>query len=178
VVRVGAGVAFPSDGVVVSGTGGVDEAMLTGESWPVLKEPGKPVAGGTCSVDGVFRVRITRQVQNGTAARIADLLHGALRERAPWQRIADGAAHWLVPAVVLIAALAAVFWMRVEGMERGLLVGLAVLVVACPCGLGIATPVAAWTGLTAAARRGVVVRSAAALERAAGSGNRCEKTAR
>ena len=167
VVRVGAGVAFPSDGVVVSGTGGVDEAMLTGESWPVLKEPGKPVAGGTCSVDGVFRVRITRQVQNGTAARIADLLHGALRERAPWQRIADGAAHWLVPAVVLIAALAAVFWMRVEGMERGLLVGLAVLVVACPCGLGIATPVAAWTGLTAAARRGVVVRSAAALERAA-----------
>jgi Cu2+-exporting ATPase len=167
VVRVGPGVAFPSDGVVVAGTGDVDEAMLTGESWPVVKEPGSAIAGGTCSVDGVFRVRITRAVRDGTAARIADLLNAALRERAPWQRIADRAARYLVPVVVAIAALAAAFWMRTDGIERGLLVGLAVLVVACPCGLGIATPVAAWTGLAAAARRGVVVRSAAALERAA-----------
>jgi heavy metal translocating P-type ATPase len=168
VVRVGPGAAFPSDGVVVTGTGGVDESMLTGESWPVSKEPGSPVAGGTCSVDGVFRVRVSRALRDGTAARIAELLNRALRERAPWERIADRAARWLVPAVIAIAAVAAIFWTHAEGIERGVLVGLAVLVVACPCGLGIATPVATWTGLATAARRGVVVRSAAALERAAG----------
>jgi cation transport ATPase len=109
VVRVGPGAAFPSDGIVVAGSGGVDEATLTGESWSVMKEPGNFVAGGTCSVDGVFRVRITRALRDGTPARIAELLHGALRERAPWERIADRAARWLVPAVVAIAAVAALY---------------------------------------------------------------------
>jgi Cu2+-exporting ATPase len=167
VVRVAPGSAFPTDGVVLAGTGGVDESTLTGESLPVLKEPGSPVAGGTCSLDGAFRVSITRPLRDGTAARIVALLRRALGERAPWERTADRAARWLVPTVIAIAVCAGLAWTRIEGLERGVLVALAVLVVACPCGLGIATPVATWTGLAAAARHGVVVRTAAALERVA-----------
>ena len=167
VVRVGPGDAFPTDGTVVSGEGGVDEAALTGESWPVAKAPGSPVSGGTCSVDGVFRVAVTRPARASAAARIAELLGAALRERTPWERTADRASRVLVPLVVAVAVGAGAAWTAAVGFERGLFVAIAVLVVACPCGLGIATPVAVWTGLATASRHGVIVRSAPALERTA-----------
>jgi Cu2+-exporting ATPase len=170
VVRVGPGDAFPTDGIVVAGEGGVDEAALTGESFPVGKEAGSAVAGGTCSVDGVFEVRVTEVARASAAARIGDLLAAALRERTPWERTADRAARVLVPVVVALAFAAGGVWTWTSGIERGLLVAIAVLVVACPCGLGIATPVAIWTGLATASRRGVIVRSAPALERAAAVG--------
>ncbi len=167
IVRVGPGGAFPTDGTIVSGEGGVDEAALTGESWPVGKMPGSDVAGGTCSVDGAFRATVTRLARASAAARIADLLATALRQRTPWERTADRAARVLVPLVVVIALSAGIVWTAVDGVERGLFVAIAVLVVACPCGLGIATPVAIWTGLATASRHGVIVRSAPMLERAA-----------
>jgi len=166
-VVVAPGEAFPTDGVVVAGAGGVDEAALTGESRPVVKEPGAPVASGTCSLDGVFRVRVTVPAAQSAAARLAELLGAARRERAPVERAADRAARLLVPATVLVAAGAGVYWTAARDPAHGILAALSVLVVACPCAFGIATPVAIWTGLAAAARRGVIVRSAPAIERAA-----------
>lgn len=167
VVRVRPGEAFPTDGAVIDGEGGADESALTGESWPVAKTPGSPVSGGTCSVDGVFRVAVARPARESAAARIAELLAAALQERTPWERMADRAARVLVPLVVVLALAAGAAWTAAAGFERGLFVAIAVLVVACPCGLGIATPVAVWTGLATAARHGVIVRSAPALERTA-----------
>jgi P-type Cu2+ transporter len=170
VVCVGPGSAVPADGVVLSGEGGIDEATLTGETWPVVKRPGDAIAGGTCSIDGVFRIRVARPARESAAARIGDLLATALRDRAPWERTADRAARVLVPLVVVLAIGAAAAWTWRVDVEHGVLVGLAVLVVACPCGLGIATPVAVWTGLATASRHGVIVRNAPALERAAALG--------
>jgi len=170
-LRVGPGDAFPTDGIVVDGSGGVDEAALTGESLPVFKEPGTPIAGGTCSVDGLFEVRVTAAVQESTAARIERLLAAARRERTPIERLADRLASVLVPIVMLVAIIAAGWWTQRAGAEHGVLVGLAVLAVACPCALGIATPIAVWTGLVTAARHGVIVRSAALLERIAQIGS-------
>jgi heavy metal translocating P-type ATPase len=166
VVRVGPGDAFPTDGIVVDGTGGVDEAVLTGESRLILKRPGSEVASATCSVDGLFLVRVTARAADSAGARVSALLAAARRERAAAERRADRVAAALVPLVVAVAAGAGIFWSWHVGVDRGVLTALAVLVVACPCGLGIATPVAVWTGLVTAARHGVIVRSAAALERA------------
>jgi len=167
IIRVAPGDAFPTDGVVVDGTGGVDEAALTGEHRPVLKERGSAVASGACSIDGLFHVRVTARAAESAAARIAALLAAARRERAPAERLADRVAAVLVPLVIVIALGAAAFWTWHASFDAGLLVGLSVLVVACPCGLGIATPVAVWTGLVTAARHGVIVRSAPVLERTA-----------
>ncbi|HXJ36860.1 MAG TPA: cation-translocating P-type ATPase [Candidatus Eisenbacteria bacterium] len=167
VVRVTPGDAFPADGVVLSGVGGVDESALTGEAAPVTKQPADAVEGGTCSVDGTFRVRVTAPAGASATARIATLVDAALRERTRAERLADRVSAVLVPVVLAVAALAGIAWTRAAGPDRGLLVALSVLVVACPCGLGLATPVAIWTGLTTAARRGVIVRSASVLERIA-----------
>jgi heavy metal translocating P-type ATPase len=167
VVEVAPGAAFPTDGEVLAGTGGVDESALTGESRPVTKVPGAAVAGGTCSVDAVFRVRVTAPVRESAAARIAGLVAAAHGERSPAERLADAVARRMTPAVVAIALVAGGWWGWHAGAERGVLVALSVLVVACPCALGIATPVAVWTGLATAARRGVIVRAAPLLERAA-----------
>jgi heavy metal translocating P-type ATPase len=167
VVVVGVGEAFPTDGAVLAGTGGVDEAALTGEAHPVLKAPGAAVASGSASLDAVFRVRVGARAADSTAARIAALLGAAKAAQAPMQRAADRAAAVLAPLVVVVACLAAAFWTVHDGGGRGVLVGLSVLVVACPCAFGLATPVAIWTGLATAARRGVVVRSAPVIERAA-----------
>ncbi len=168
IVEVQPGGAFPTDGVVVEGIGGVDEAALSGESRAILKEAGAPVASGTCSIDGLFRVRVTARASESAAARIGALLAAARRGRADIERVADRAAGVLVPGVVVIAIGTALVWTWAEGIGRGVLVGLSVLVVACPCAFGIATPVAIWTGLVVAARRGVVLRSAAVMERVAG----------
>ncbi len=165
---VGAGDAIPVDGVVVAGRGGVDQAMLTGESAPVTVEPGSTVHGGTCSADAQLTIRATATVAESAAARIERLVTSAAQERSAAQRLADRVSALLVPVIALVAIGAGAYWTAMAGIDRGVLVGLAVLVVACPCALGIATPVAAWVGLAAAAGHGVVVRGSAVLERLAG----------
>jgi len=167
VVEVAPGAAFPTDGIVVDGEALVDESALTGESRPVAKGAGSEVAGGTCSIDGRLRVRATAPAAASAAARIAALIDGARRERSPAERLADAVAAALVPVVLAIALGAGVWWTARAGVEVGVLVAVSVLVVACPCALGIATPVVVAAGLARAARRGVVVRSASVLERAA-----------
>jgi len=133
----------------------------------VLRRPGDVVAGGSTSVDGTFRVRVTAPVSASATARIAGLVDAALASRTRIERIADRASAVLTPVVVAIALVAGGWWAVAEGPDRGVLVTLAVLAVACPCGLGLATPLAMWTGVSAAARRGVIVRGAPALERVA-----------
>jgi heavy metal translocating P-type ATPase len=171
VVEVAPGAAFPTDGLVLDGVGAVDESALTGESRPVEKAPGRGVAGGTCSFDGLFRVVVTASAASSAAARIVALVDAARRERTAAERTADRLVARLVPAVAVVAGAAGTWWAAHTGLERGVLVALSVLVVACPCALGLATPVAVWAGLAAAARRGVIVRNAPVLERAAAVGH-------
>jgi len=167
IVRVLPGEAFPSDATVIAGKGWVDEAALTGENRPVAKTLGSEVFGGTLSVDGGFAVRLRCAAGDSAAARIAELVAAASRERSHAERAADRVAQVFLPLVIAIALGTALWWALHGGVDRGILTGLSVLVVACPCALGLATPLAVWLGLAAAARRGIVVRSAAALERAA-----------
>lgn len=167
VVEIDPGQAIPTDAVVLAGEGGVDESCLTGEARPVAKVAGSEIAGGTVNLEARLRVRVLRPRAESAAARIEALLDEARREPARIERAADRVAAWMVPAVIALAVATAAWWSTRAGLEVGLLTGIAVLVVACPCALGIATPVAIWSGLAAAAARGVVVRSAPALERAA-----------
>jgi Cu+-exporting ATPase len=125
------------------------------------------VFGGTLSVDGGFSVRLRCPAVESAAARIVEMVAAASRERSRAERAADRVAQFFLPLVIAIAAVAALWWTLHGDLDRGILTGLSVLVVACPCALGLATPLAVWLGLVAAARRGIVVRSAAALERAA-----------
>ncbi len=162
---VAPGQAFPADGAIAAGKGWVDEAALTGESRPVLKTPGSAVSGGTCSLDGTFELLIQREPRYSATARIARMVTEASREPSPLQRLADRAALVFLPGVVVIALATGFYWTTSSGIDRGILNALSVLVVACPCALGLATPIAIWFGLNEAARRGVIVRSAAALER-------------
>ncbi|MCC7265039.1 MAG: cadmium-translocating P-type ATPase [Candidatus Latescibacteria bacterium] len=163
-VRVLPGQVFPADGIVEQGEGGVDESSLTGEAGPVFREPGNRCSSGSFSLDGVFVVRVERPPDQSAAARITRLLAEAQHSRAPVQLLADRIAAAFVPAVVVLALGVLAYWTAEAGIEKGLLVCLAVLVISCPCALGIATPMALWVGLGRAARRGVLVRNGEALE--------------
>ena len=158
------------DGVVVSGISSVDEASLTGESAPVAKEIGAAVFAGTINLDGALRYQ-ARQVGAGTAlARMAAAVERAQASKAPIQRLADRIAAVFVPAVITVAALAFALWAAFgpePAWTLGLLTAVAVLVVACPCALGLATPAAIAAGAGRAAALGVLFRDAEALERAA-----------
>lgn len=161
------GEAIPADGVVRSGTAGVDESTLTGEARPALKEEGSPVFGGTTVLDGPLRVRVTSAGSERTIARLARLLDEARARRTPLEALTDRIAAAFVPAVSLLSIGVFVAASRSGGFESGLLTALSVLLIACPCALGLATPLALHAGLARAARAGVLVRSGAALERLA-----------
>ena len=167
-VIVRPGGAMPVDGAVISGSGSVNEASITGEARPVYKEPGAPVFSGTVSLDGYFVVRAAGVGENRVMARLVRLLHEALSRRAPVQRLADRVSAVFVPLTVLMALGAFAFWSWQAGPSHGLMVALAVLLIACPCALGVATPLALWAGMGRAAEGGVLVRSAEALEKLAG----------
>lgn len=168
VVRPGERIAV--DGVVVGGISSVDEASLTGESAPVGKEAGAQVFAGTINLDGALRYE-AREVGAGTTlARMAAAVERAQASKAPIQRLADRIAAVFVPAVIAVAALSFALWAAFgpePAWTLGLLSGVAVLVVACPCALGLATPAAIAAGAGRAAALGVLFRDAEALERAA-----------
>jgi Cu+-exporting ATPase len=166
-VRIRPGERIPVDGVVVEGSSAVDESMLTGESLPVGKGPGAPVYAGTINRSGSFVFRATRVGADTTLARIIRLVAEAQGSRAPIQRLADRVAAVFVPVVLGIAALTFVGW-ALLGPSPSLLYGLtnavAVLVIACPCAMGLATPTAIMVGTGKGAEHGVLIKSAAALE--------------
>jgi Cu+-exporting ATPase len=166
-VRIRPGERIPVDGVVVEGASAVDESMLTGESLPVEKRPESRVAAGTVNRTGSFVFRATRVGSETTLARIIRLVEEAQGSRAPIQRLADRVAAVFVPVVLVIAALTFAGWWLL-GPEPKLLMALttsvAVLVIACPCAMGLATPTAIMVGTGRGAEHGVLIKSAAALE--------------
>jgi len=170
VLLVRPGDAVPTDGGVIDGTSAVDESMLTGESVPVEKTKGDAVTGGTLNGDGALTMRATRVGADTMLSQIVALVAEAQRSRAPTQRLADAVAAWFVPGVVAIAILAFVAWWTfgpAPSFNYGLLAAVSVLIIACPCALGLATPMSVMVAVGKGAHAGVLVRDAAALERLA-----------
>jgi P-type Cu+ transporter len=166
-LRVRPGEGVPVDGVVLEGASSVDESTLTGEPIPVEKGPGARVASGTTNTTGGFVMRAERTGGDTLLARIVALVADAQRSRAPVQRLADAVAAWFVPAVVVAAAVAFAAWLLAGPPPRAahaLVAAVSVLIVACPCALGLATPMSILVGVGRGARAGVLVRSAEALE--------------
>ncbi len=167
VVVVRPGERLPVDGVLMSGTGGVDESLLTGESLPVEKHPGDRVVGGSINGAGLLRIRTSAVGARSTLARIIALVENAQSKKPPVQRLVDRIAAVFV-AVVLAFALATflTWWLGFGRFDTGLIAAISVLVIACPCSLGLATPTALMVGTGTAARAGILIRDAEALERA------------
>ncbi len=163
------GESVPVDGLVEQGEAGVDESALTGESRAVEKSPGDRLATGTVVLDGRLVLRATAVGGDTTLARVAALVAAAQASRAPVQKLVDRVAAIFVPVVLLIAAGTLAYWLWAgAGTEAALLHAVAVLVIACPCALGLATPAAIMAGTGAAARAGILLRDAEAIERGQG----------
>lgn len=169
VLRVRPGEKIPVDGVVSAGESMVDESMITGEPLPVLKKSGDRVVGATINQTGAFLMRAEKVGSETLLAQIVQMVAEAQRSRAPVQRLADQVAAWFVPAVLLVSILTFAGWMLwgpEPGFVHALANSVAVLIIACPCALGLATPMSIMVGVGKGAQMGVLVRDAAALERA------------
>ncbi|HTN29221.1 MAG TPA: heavy metal translocating P-type ATPase [Pseudomonas sp.] len=167
VVVVRPGERFPVDGEVIEGESQADEALISGESLPVAKQPGSQVTGGAINGDGRLLVRTTALGAESVLARIIRLVEDAQAAKAPIQRLVDRVSQVFVPAVLVIALLTLGGWLLAgAALETALINAVAVLVIACPCALGLATPAAIMTGTGVAARHGILIKDAEALERA------------
>ncbi|AMV72714.1 heavy metal translocating P-type ATPase [Desulfuromonas carbonis] len=165
-ILVRPGERVPVDAAVVSGSTEVDEAVVSGEPLPVLRGPGDPLLSGSLNLSTAVTLRVTRAASESFLARIAALVEEALARKAPVQRLADSIAGIFVPIVILLAIGTAAFWFaRGAGSATALLHAVAVLVVACPCALGLATPTAVMVATGAAARRGIFFRGGDVLEK-------------
>ena len=165
VLRARPGEKVPVDGVVVDGTSAVDESMLTGESVPIDKAPGDRVAGATMNTHGVLTLRATAVGSDTALAQIVRLVDEAQGTKAPVQRLADRISGIFVPVVLLIAVLTLAAWAIDGDATRGLVAAVAVLIIACPCALGLATPTAIMVGTGRGAAMGVLIKGGEVLER-------------
>lgn len=165
-VVVKPGEKIPADGEVLDGASAVDESMLTGESMPVEKRAGLRVIGGTLNRTGMFRFRATKVGAETALAQIIKMVEDAQASTAPIQRIADQVTAYFVPAVVGTALLAFFGWWLAGSFPQGLLAFIAVLIIACPCALGIATPAALMVGVGRGAQAGILIRGGEVLEKA------------
>jgi len=167
IVVVKPGDRLPVDGVVTEGAGAVDESMLTGESIPLDKKTGDSVTGGSINLDGALTVRVTAIGTETVLAKIIRMVEGAQASKAAIQRLVDKFSAIFVPAVLGIAAITFAAWYLVDGsFENATLAAVAVLVIACPCALGLATPTAIMVGTGVAAKQGILIRDAQTLEQA------------
>ncbi len=165
-LRVRPGEAVPVDGVVTEGESFVDESMLTGEPVPAEKQAGAPVTGGTLNGEGSFVMRAERVGAETRLNQIVELVTTAQRSRAPIQALADRVAGWFVPLVVAIAVLSFIVWLAIgHDVAQALVAAVSVLIIACPCALGLATPMSVMVATGRGARAGVLVSNAEALER-------------
>ena len=167
VLRVRPGDQVPIDGTVVDGRSQVDESMLTGEPIPVAKSQKDTVTGGTLNGTGSFDMRVDRTGAETTLSQVVNMVAEAQRSRAPIQRLADNVAGYFVPAVIAIAVLAFVAWLLVGPAPQfayALVAAVSVLIIACPCALGLATPISIMVATGRGAQAGVLIRNAAALE--------------
>ena len=160
------GEKIPTDGDVSDGQSTVDESMLTGESMPVDKHPGSPVIGGTLNGSGVFTFKASRIGADTALAQIIRMVEEAQSSTAQIQRLADQVTGYFVPAVVAVALLALVGWSLAGNFPQGLLAFIAVLIISCPCALGVATPAALMVGVGKGADNGILIRGGEVLERA------------
>jgi Cu+-exporting ATPase len=167
-LRVRPGEKIPVDGAIAEGRSSIDESAVTGESMPITRGVGDPVIGGTINQSGAFVMEAQKVGRDTMLARIVQMVAAAQRSRAPIQRLADQVSSWFVPLVIAIAVLAFVAW-SVWGPEPrftfGLIAAVSVLIIACPCALGLATPMSIMVGIGRGARLGVLVKNAEALER-------------
>jgi Cu+-exporting ATPase len=167
-LRVRPGEKVPVDGVIVEGRSSLDESMVTGESMPVAREAGARVISGTINRSGSFVMRTEKVGRDTLLSRIVQMVAQAQRSRAPIQRLADRVAGWFVPAVIAAAAVAFAVWAFVGPEPRlafGLVAAVSVLIIACPCALGLATPMSIMVGVGRGAQAGVLIKNAEALER-------------
>ena len=168
VLRIKPGARIPVDGSVTEGSSTVDESMLTGESMPQKKEANASVTGGTVNASGTFLMRAERVGANTLLSQIVEMTAKAQASRAPVQRLADRVSAWFVPAVVGIAALTFLLWWQFgpqPSFAFAVVNAVAVLIIACPCALGLATPMAVTVGLGRGAQLGVLIKNAETLER-------------
>jgi P-type Cu+ transporter len=163
ILRVRPGEKVPVDGKILSGASAIDESMMTGESMPVEKKAGDPVTGGTVNKTGSFLMTAERVGNDTLLAQIVRMVSEAQRSRAPIQRLADRVAGWFVPAVLLVSIVTAIVW-AFYSPEAALVNAVAVLIIACPCALGLATPMSIMVGTGRGASEGVLIRNAEALE--------------
>ena len=167
-LRVRPGDKVPVDGVVLEGRSALDESMVTGESMPVTKEKDSRVIGGTINKSGSFVMRADKIGRDTLLSRIVQMVASAQRSRAPIQRLADQVSAWFVPTVIAIALIAFVAWATFGPEPRfafGLVAAVSVLIIACPCALGLATPMSIMVGVGRGAQAGVLIKNAEALER-------------
>jgi Cu+-exporting ATPase len=167
-LRVRPGEKVPVDGVVIDGRSALDESMVTGESMPTTKEAGAGVIAGTLNTTGSLVMRAEKVGRDTMLSRIVQMVAAAQRSRAPIQRLADQVAGWFVPAVLAVAVAAFVAWSLFGPQPRfafGLVAAVTVLIIACPCALGLATPMSIMVGVGRGAQAGVLIKNAEALER-------------
>jgi Cu+-exporting ATPase len=167
-LRVRPGDKLPVDGVVLEGHSSIDESMVTGESMPVEKHEGDRVIGGTLNKSGSLVMRAEKVGRDTLLANIVQMVASAQRSRAPIQRLADRVSGWFVPLVIVVAVIAFAAWAAFGPEPRfayGLVAAVSVLIIACPCALGLATPMSIMVGVGRGARAGVLIRNAEALER-------------
>jgi heavy metal translocating P-type ATPase len=167
-LRVRPGEKIPVDGELIEGRSAVDESMVTGESMPVTKEVGAKVIAGTLNTTGSFIMRAEKVGRDTMLSRIVQMVAAAQRSRAPIQRLADQVSGWFVPAVIAIALVAFAAWGIYGPQPRfafGLVAAVTVLIIACPCALGLATPMSIMVGVGRGAEVGVLIKNAEALER-------------
>jgi P-type Cu+ transporter len=167
-LRVRPGEGIPVDGVLIEGRSAVDESMVTGESMPVTKEAGATLIGGTMNRSGSFVMRADKIGRETLLAKIVQMVSDAQRSRAPIQRLADQVSGWFVPLVIGAAALAFATWSLwgpQPWFSHALIAAVSVLIIACPCALGLATPMSIMVGVGRGAQSGILIRNAEALER-------------
>jgi Cu+-exporting ATPase len=167
-LRVRPGEKVPVDGELTEGKGNVDESMVTGEPVPVAKSLGSKVTAGTLNQTGGFVMRAEKVGADTLLAQIVHMVAAAQRSRAPIQRLADQVAGWFVPVVILVAALTFAAWLAwgpSPALSHALITAVAVLIIACPCALGLATPMSVMVGVGKGAQHGVLIRDAEALEK-------------
>jgi len=167
-LRVRPGEKVPVDGVILEGRSALDESLVTGESLPVSKDVGARVIAGTLNQSGSFVMRADKVGRETLLAQIVQMVADAQRSRAPIQRLADQVAGWFVPAVIIAAIAAFVAWATFGPEPRlafGLVAAVSVLIIACPCALGLATPMSIMVGVGRGAQAGVLIKNAEALER-------------
>lgn len=165
-VRVRPGEKVPSDGVILDGVTSIDESFLTGESLPVSKGSGDPVTGASVNQAGAFMMTITKVGADTALAQVIRLVDEAQGSKAPVQRLADKISGIFVPVVLVIAAITLVLWGVISGFAPGLIAAVAVLVIACPCSLGLATPTAIMVGTGLGAEQGILIKGGEHLENA------------